>query len=529
MRGRSPGALRIGAAFFFAWIGAWGSSEAWAEPPLLDAWGDPGTQLGQLESPLRIDVPDPWTWVHSGFVLVVDGREGARRLQRFTSDGTFDRDYVGVLVDPVAATFVEGEWLELPTGRIAVLDAGADEVRVLDAVTGVVLDQWSVPSIVDGDVDFDPSDGTYWVCLTDRHAVQQYSFHGELLRTLGLLDVPGSGFQRFHAPRSVEAQGQVVVADTGNDRVVAFWYDYTQQLNWAPGGGPGSGPGQFDAPWAATMDCQNRVLVADRGNARVQRMIFSDADPDPAVFSPVLVLDEVWFDDGQTFGDLIDLVDPTGTLAVVGLPKGPSSRDVLPPGVAGLWALDRANARVTRYDDDCCQGGMVDPSRFRVTTAGGDLLVTPARTGPTLASVGATITLDLVDACGRPIVGFPREDVWLDDGGEGSLSLCAQGSIADAPSDENGRMTFSNALAAGGFAEAGLTIYFMGAPASPLLPIRVVSPDFNGDLLVNLSDIGLFAQAYRGSVSYRYDLNFDGALSLSDVGDFSSHLGASCP
>jgi hypothetical protein len=430
-----------------------------------------------------------------------------------------------VLVDPVAATFVEGEWLQLPTGRIAVLDAGADEVRVLDAATGALVDQWSVPPIDDGDLDFDPSDGSYWVCLTEQHAVQQYSFEGDLLRTVGTLGVSGSGTQQFHSPRSVESQGQIVVADTANDRVVAFWWDAAQQLNWASGGSTGSGPGEFLSPWAATADCRNRVLVADRGNARVQRMILADTDPDPLVFAPALLLDEVWFDDGVTFGDLVDLVDPSGAVAVVGLPDAPMARDAEGAAVAGLFALDRAAARVARYDDDCCLG----PPVVLVESAGGDLLVSPAGTGPTLDSMGGTVTVTITDACGDPLVGFPRQDVWLDDEGSGTFTPCVQGTLADANSDGQGRLVFAGALAAGGSTDHGLRVVLLGSAIGSLLPFRVVSPDFDADLVVDLVDIGAFAQSYGTAYDLRFDLNFDGVISLPDIGEFARHLGEGCP
>lgn len=498
---------------------------AQSPPPLLDAWGEAGTIAGHLDAPLRMDAPDPWTSEHAGWVLVVDGSEGARRVQRFTSEGNFDRVYENALVDPVAATFVESEWLALPGGRIAVLDAGADEVRVLDAASGALLDQWSVPPVDDGDLDFDPNDGTFWVCLTTQHAVQQYSFTGQLLRTIGVLGVPGSGPQRLHSPRSVEAQQIIVVADTGNDRVVTFWWDAAEQLNWATGGNTGSGPGEFLSPWSATADCRSRILVADRGNARVQRMILVDGDPDPLVFAPTLVLDEVWFDDGVSFDDLVDLVDPSGSVSVVGLPDAPTAGDVGGPAVTGLFALDRVAARVARYDDDCCLG----PPIVDVESAGGDLLVSPAATGPTIASIGATVIVTITDACGDPIVGVPAQDAWLDDEGSGTFRACAAGAHADANSDQQGRLFFSGALSAGGSTEIGLRVNLLGSAVGAVLPFRVVSPDFDGSLLVNLVDFGLFARSYGGTYEFRFDLDFDGTISLPDFALFARHLGESCP
>jgi len=55
------------------------------------------------------------------------------------------------------------------------------------------------------------------------------------------------------------------------------------------------------------------------------------------------------------------------------------------------------------------------------------------------------------------------------------------------------------------------------------------SPDINGDLMVSLSDNGMFTMDLYGSYSYRSDFNFDGVINLSDLGIFSGSYGISCP
>jgi hypothetical protein len=71
----------------------------------------------------------------------------------------------------------------------------------------------------------------------------------------------------------------------------------------------------------------------------------------------------------------------------------------------------------------------------------GTLLVTPARAGPTLAQRGMVVHVVIHDALDRPIVGFPFQDIWLDDVGDGSLSLCNGGSSADLNTDHDGHTT----------------------------------------------------------------------------------------
>lgn len=55
------------------------------------------------------------------------------------------------------------------------------------------------------------------------------------------------------------------------------------------------------------------------------------------------------------------------------------------------------------------------------------------------------------------------------------------------------------------------------------------SPDINGDLHINLSDVSLFAADIYRSYDYRSDFNWDGAVNLSDIVFMATGLGASCP
>jgi hypothetical protein len=54
------------------------------------------------------------------------------------------------------------------------------------------------------------------------------------------------------------------------------------------------------------------------------------------------------------------------------------------------------------------------------------------------------------------------------------------------------------------------------------------SPDVNGDLEVDLSDIAMFAQIGFDTYDYRVDFCWDGEIDLCDVVQFVAHLGAGC-
>jgi hypothetical protein len=55
--------------------------------------------------------------------------------------------------------------------------------------------------------------------------------------------------------------------------------------------------------------------------------------------------------------------------------------------------------------------------------------------------------------------------------------------------------------------------------------LAVNSPDLNGDLVVNLSDVPLFAVDYFVEYNYRSDFFWDGQINLSDLGYLARAMG----
>lgn len=165
-----------------------------------------------------------------------------------------------------------------------------------------------------------------------------------------------------------------------------------------------------------------------------------------------------------------------------------------------------------------------------VTCEGGDLYVTPGGTGPTLASRGATITVEILDANLEPIVGYPFQDVWVDDLSFEGFAPCPGGVMADRNTDAQGITTISGRLSAGGWVEQGLYVFVAGVQApGPDLPIAVNSPDIDGDRTVDIADVALFAFDYANGYAFRSDFTHDGQLSLADVGQMIAALGDACP
>jgi hypothetical protein len=164
--------------------------------------------------------------------------------------------------------------------------------------------------------------------------------------------------------------------------------------------------------------------------------------------------------------------------------------------------------------------------------------------GPGGGQVDATLWIQIVDDDGNPMFEFPAEDMWLQFAvNPGTAGGCIhylyyEGGVfpPDGDSSPDGMVGWQLALRGGGWSEGPVTIYIMGMPAMatdytelPGLPIRVNSPDIDGDLVVDLTDITLFAQDLGGPYHYRSDLCWDGEIDLSDIVLFVQGLGATCP
>lgn len=109
------------------------------------------------------------------------------------------------------------------------------------------------------------------VLLVDRdaHQILILTTAGELRGTLGERHQPRPGAPFNHpADVAVAPDGEIYVADGyGNAMVHRFAADGRHLHSF---GRPGKGPGEFTTPHAVWVDRQDRVLVADRENDRVQ-------------------------------------------------------------------------------------------------------------------------------------------------------------------------------------------------------------------------------------------------------------------
>jgi hypothetical protein len=182
------------------------------------------------------------------------------------------------------------------------------------------------------------------------------------------------------------------------------------------------------------------------------------------------------------------------------------------------------------------QAGVPNGGTSEASAAGtGTILIVPDASGDNLGARGLTITVTVRDVSNNVIAGFPFQDVTLSSAIAGELAICQGGASADANTDVNGQTTFSGNIAGGGSTEGGLQVFLNEVPVTgnggSVLAINANSPDINGDLTVDVVDVGFFAQGFGGdpALAFAVDLISDGNINIADVGQFAVGLGTVCP
>jgi streptogramin lyase len=110
-------------------------------------------------------------------------------------------------------------------------------------------------------------DGRIYIVDAFNNRIQVFSESGELLEVIG----DAEGGLNYPYDIAISNTKELFVVEYAAGRVTKF--DLRGKL-LGRYGSPGSGDGQFTTPWGMTVDTQGRVFVADTGNRRVVKLDF---------------------------------------------------------------------------------------------------------------------------------------------------------------------------------------------------------------------------------------------------------------
>ena len=183
--------------------------------------------------------------------------------------------------------------------------------------------------------------------------------------------------------------------------------------------------------------------------------------------------------------------------------------------------------------------GIIDPCDSPVVYSGPAIacyFACPQGDTDTFSQQGFTLAFTINDVGGQPIPDIPGSDFWLIDcDPSGNLALCAgsASSAADSATNSAGQTTMSNGtLNAGGCAD-GLSPVVQGfvleqAPSCDpyCLNIWVRTPDLDGNLVINLVDLGNFSACFPPQPYDKCcDFDCNATVNLQDLARFAFHFG----
>ena len=238
----------------------------------VTAWGGVGNGEGEFNEAAGVAVDQ------SGFVYVIDGRFTGR-VQKFTSDGVFVSQFGTQNLQAPAYIAIA------PDGAVYVSEPNADAIFKFDTA-GQFQTQWTASSAKEGHFDHTQDvavsdDGFVYVVSPINNRIQKFTSAGQFVAQWGTVSgegcqAPNSPVGAFCSPTdlTVDGNGFVYVADSGNQRIQKFTSDGDFVRTW---GQQGSGDGDFDSVDVNTSlgvaidPTDSFVYVADVLNHRVQK------------------------------------------------------------------------------------------------------------------------------------------------------------------------------------------------------------------------------------------------------------------
>ncbi len=237
-------------------------------------FGSYGTGNGQFTNPTNVDIgPGGTIWVTDVYQnTVTEFNEAGGFVRKFGSAGTGDGQFKG----PVAIEIDSrgNVWVfDRGNGRVEQFNLSGKYLSKFGAGTGSKEEQFGLsPNDASGIVV--DNKGGIWVVDPQNARVPKWgvpNYRPSWTFSFGTL---GSGDGQMKSPADVDlaANGDLLVLDKGNNRVVRF--DRSSLKFISKFGTTGTANGQFSAPNSLAVDPSGNIWVADSGNYRVEE--FSD-------------------------------------------------------------------------------------------------------------------------------------------------------------------------------------------------------------------------------------------------------------
>ena len=244
----------------------------------------PLAAIGQKDGTALLDVPFALYLQADGDILIADFLDnGDARFQKFAQDGSL----LALLCQIPSGD--DPQSLDNPTSfclcgaeNLWVLDSGMSQVKCFDLqgkLLAVLGDEGLEENqlMSPGDLVFDPA-GNLWITDTDNNRLVKWTKEGSALQVLGINEVDededwmisGTEDGEFDAPQGVtlDQQGNIYVADTGNHRIQKF---DSQGGFLMAFGSFGKASGEFYSPTQVRLDENGDIFVSEENGSRIQK------------------------------------------------------------------------------------------------------------------------------------------------------------------------------------------------------------------------------------------------------------------
>ena len=117
-------------------------------------------------------------------------------------------------------------------------------------------------------------EGFLWIADSCNHRIQVVDWREDKPRSVAIYGSQGSdvGQLKFPYGLTLLSQQRVLISEFGNHRVQCWSRTGEPISSW---GSVGKEPGQLNQPWAVAVDSKERIYVVDSGNNRIQRYMLT--------------------------------------------------------------------------------------------------------------------------------------------------------------------------------------------------------------------------------------------------------------